>query len=269
MTENKTRGRKGFVRRAAHPSVPTRGPGTGPAKAPAVPTVRPKSRAIDWDPGDPSGHAPINKTKDPRKAPKEPTKLKEAKIQLDELLEEDSELHDPPPQGLPGMSSEPLQRPFVPRGIAAIKLQPEHKHIINLMARYGATVREIAHELNMSEAQLRALAFLDKEIVEELKVGREFADARVEEALYRRATGYTYDSEKVFCVMGRIVRAPITEHVPPDIEACKFWLKARQEKWRAGDGRPEGDGDPVSSVTIVVESARKEKTPKLVGDSHG
>jgi hypothetical protein len=266
MAETKIKGRKGTVRRSKHPTAPNRGPSTGPAKAPAIPEIRPKSRSIQWDPNDPSGHAPIKKSRDPRPAPKEPHMLKEARLKLDELLEQDEEMHEPPPQGLPGTSKEPFQRPFIPHGIAVVKLTPEHKHIINLMARYGATVREIAHELNLSEAQLRSIAFLDREIIEELKVGREFADARVEEALYRRATGYTYDSEKIFCVLGRIVRAPVIEHIPPDVEACKFWLKARKEQWRAGDGRPEGDGDPVSSVTIVVESARKDPSKKVLAD---
>lgn len=94
-----------------------------------------------------------------------------------------------------------------------------------------------------------------------LKLGKEQADARVEQSLYRRATGYTFDSEKLFAPAGtrKVLRAPIVEHVPPDVTACIFWLKNRKrlewrDKWDIGDDG-ENPAVPVK-VEIVVKDAR-------------
>jgi hypothetical protein len=61
-----------------------------------------------------------------------------------------------------------------------------------------------------------------------LKVGKEEADARIERSLYRRAVGYSFKSEKIFCNKdGEVTRVPIVEHMPPDVTAQIFWLKNR------------------------------------------
>ena len=47
--------------------------------------------------------------------------------------------------------------------------------------------------------------------------------------LYERANGYSYDAVKIFCSRdGEIIEAPYAEHVPPDVNACIFWLKNRR-----------------------------------------
>lgn len=64
-------------------------------------------------------------------------------------------------------------------------------------------------------------------------MGKDLPDDRVERSLYQRAIGYTFDAEKVFCSNGRIARAAVVEHVPPDIGAAKLWLTNRRpDKWR-------------------------------------
>jgi hypothetical protein len=99
------------------------------------------------------------------------------------------------------------------------------------------------------------------EFSDALKTGKEYADARVEQALYRRATGYTFDSEKLFAPAGthEVLRAKIVEHVPPDITACIFWLKNRKrlewrDKWEVGDDGSE-PAVPVK-IEVVVKDAR-------------
>jgi hypothetical protein len=72
------------------------------------------------------------------------------------------------------------------------------------------------------------------EFLGSLKHGKEAADARVERSLYQRATGYSFNSEKIFCNKeGEVTRVPIVEHVPPDVTAQIFWLKNRKpSEWR-------------------------------------
>ncbi|PHJ87897.1 hypothetical protein, partial [Nostoc linckia] len=68
---------------------------------------------------------------------------------------------------------------------------------------------------------------------EALSLGKEAADAKVAESLFKRATGYSFDSEKVFFVDGEAHRVEIIEHVPPDTKAAMWWLQNRNpQEWR-------------------------------------
>src|SRR5690554_3019152 len=106
---------------------------------------------------------------------------------------------------------------------------------VRLAAEHGATDREIAELINVSERTLYRMKHRNEELAEVLKVGKAIADDRVEQSLYRRATGYSFDTVKVFMPAGHIkpVIVPIVEHVPPDTTAAIFWLKnRRKEDWR-------------------------------------
>lgn len=100
-------------------------------------------------------------------------------------------------------------------------------------ASLGATDREVADMLGVCERTLNYWKLEHPDFNEALKVGKDAADNRVEQSLYRKAVGYSFDSEKVFQYEGQIVRAPITEHVPPSDTAAIFWLKnRRKDEWR-------------------------------------
>lgn len=111
--------------------------------------------------------------------------------------------------------------------------KPEFVEQARQLAALGATDREVAQFFKVAESTLNLWKHTHPEFSESLKVGKSSADERVEQSLYRRAVGYTYDSEKVFQFQGDIVRAETTEHVPPDTTAGIFWLKNRKpEEWR-------------------------------------
>lgn len=83
-----------------------------------------------------------------------------------------------------------------------------------------------------------------------LRRGKDFADERVERALYSKAMGYTYDTEKIVVASGKVVRVPICEHVPPSDKAIQFWLTNRQPlDWRF---RVQTDFDPDRPINIKV-----------------
>lgn len=101
------------------------------------------------------------------------------------------------------------------------------------LCELGATDVEIADFFGVSDRTLYRWQAQHVEFCQALKVGKEVADERVERSLFHRATGYTFDSEKIFQFQGKIVRAKSREHVPPDTTSMIFWLKNRRpEVWR-------------------------------------
>ena len=82
------------------------------------------------------------------------------------------------------------------------------------------------------------------------------ADARVERSLFERATGYTFESVKIFCNKdGEVTEVPVLEHVPPDPTSMIFWLKNRNpNKWR---DKSEVEIPGLSSLADSISKARK------------
>lgn len=121
------------------------------------------------------------------------------------------------------------------------------------LAELGATDREVADFFEVSEATVYRWQHTHPDFCEALKVGKETADDRVEKSLYRRATGYTFDSVKIFQYEGVPVVEPFEEHVPPDVTACIFWLKNRRRaQWRDKvDHELAGkDGGPIQTEDV-------------------
>jgi hypothetical protein len=111
--------------------------------------------------------------------------------------------------------------------------RPEMVEQARKLAFLGATDREMAEFFEVSESTFNLWKHEHPELSESAKLGKEAADARVEQSLYRKAVGYSYDSEKVFQFGGQIVRAAVVEHVPPSDTAMIFWLKnRRRDQWR-------------------------------------
>lgn len=114
------------------------------------------------------------------------------------------------------------------------KFKPEFVELARKLAALGATDREAADFFEVDEATLHRWKHTQPEFCESLKVGKETADARVEQSLYRRAVGYSHDAVKIAInAEGKVTEAPFTEHYPPDTTAMIFWLKNRKPgEWR-------------------------------------
>lgn len=112
--------------------------------------------------------------------------------------------------------------------------KPEYVTQAAKLCQLGATDRELADFFGVAESTVSVWKIQFPEFSEALKLGKQFTDARVEQSLYRRAVGYSFDSEKIFCSKTEgIVRTPCVEHVAPDVTACIFWLKNRKPaEWR-------------------------------------
>ncbi|SCW56840.1 hypothetical protein SAMN02927924_01422 [Sphingobium faniae] len=133
--------------------------------------------------------------------------------------------------------------------------KPEFVEQARKLAQLGATDREAAEFFEVAESTLYLWKHVHPNFSEALKVGKEAADNRVEQSLYRKATGYSFDSEKVFQNAGEIIRAPVVEHIPPSDTAAIFWLKNRRpDAWR---DKQDVVHDVTDSMADAIISARK------------
>ena len=133
-------------------------------------------------------------------------------------------------------------------------------------SRNGLTQEDIAHNCGCALSTLKSWMNDYPAIAAAIKCGREVADLRVENALYKRATGYEYTETVVEeGPKGKLVRT-IRKHVPPSEIAALFWLKNRKpDVWRdkPTDGRDTGG----NSIEVVFDVDEEEETDAESTDS--
>ena len=138
------------------------------------------------------------------------------------------------------------------------KYKPEFAEQARKLCLLGATNVDLADFFKVSINTIDNWSAAHEEFLGALKVGKEEADNRVERSLYQRAVGYTFESEKVFCQQGAVVRAPTREHVPPDTTAQIFWLKnRRKDEWRDKQEHGITDKDGNDVLMSPVEAGQK------------
>jgi len=132
--------------------------------------------------------------------------------------------------------------------------------VIEGWSRSGLTLDDIAHNLGISRQTLNTYKNKHQELKDAIEQGKEVADIRVENALYRRAVGFYSEEERV--VMARDpdgeTRAEIITvkkyHVP-DVRAQIFWLKNRKpDVWK----EKLLESEDISEVTEILKITQKE-----------
>lgn len=125
-------------------------------------------------------------------------------------------------------------------------LTPDGLLLIEGWARDGLTNEQIAHNMGICLTTLKDWREKYPTISTALKKGKEVVDREVENALLKKAMGYTVDLVKTFKVKRTIyengkkveeyeelVPGVDQVHVPADTTAQIFWLKNRKpEDWR-------------------------------------
>lgn len=114
------------------------------------------------------------------------------------------------------------------------KYKIEYENQVYKLCLLGATDKELADFLEISESTLNEWKIKYPMFSESIKRGKEIADATVAEKLYHRAIGYQHKETKIVSYEGEITdQIDIDKHYPPDPTAAIFWLKNRQPKsWR-------------------------------------
>lgn len=107
--------------------------------------------------------------------------------------------------------------------------------IIEGWARDGLVDKQIAHNIGITEQTLNVWKNKYPSLFESLKRGKEVIDRQVENALLKRALGYTYDEvTQEMMESGKLgITKVVTKQVVPDTTAQIFWLKNRKPtEWR-------------------------------------
>ena len=121
--------------------------------------------------------------------------------------------------------------------------------------RDGATDEEIAKRLGIAYSTFREYKQEFSAFSAALKESKEFVDMQVENALLKRALGYSYEEvTREVDEAGRRKVKTVTKQVAPDVTAQIFWLKNRQpEKWRDKQKDKEEEEEEKNFVIAVED----------------
>lgn len=128
------------------------------------------------------------------------------------------------------------------KGGRPTKYDPKLNGMVEALCRLGATDKELAETLGVTEQTINNWKNSNDEFFEAIKRGKILSDQEVSEKLFKKATGYDYVEEQAIKVkdyniegkqIERIEIIQVVKHVPPDSTAQFFWLKNRRKnEWR-------------------------------------
>lgn len=142
---------------------------------------------------------------------------------------------------------------------------------VELWATMGLSETQIAYNLGISRATLENYKRDHLDILESLKRGKNQADFKVENALYKKATGYIvketvavkckdiyYDDNNNKCQRERLDTVEIEKEVPAETNAIKFYLiNRKQGRWKDNPTRADID-------KALLELKKKETESKTI-----
>lgn len=113
-------------------------------------------------------------------------------------------------------------------------LEQDKLTLLEGWARNGLTDEQIANNIGISRSTLFEWRKNNQDISNALKKGKEVIDIEVENALLKRALGYTITlKEQKVDKDGCIHDLQKDVHIPADTTAQIFWLKnRRKQQWR-------------------------------------
>ena len=126
-------------------------------------------------------------------------------------------------------------------------------------ARDGLTYEQIAHNMGIGLTTLKEWRQKQPAIQSALKKGKEVVDIEVENALLKRALGYTITlKEQKVDKDGCVHTLEKDVHVPGDTTAQIFWLKnRRKQQWR--DKVEIEKEDSVQRIAIINDLPKDEE----------
>jgi hypothetical protein len=135
----------------------------------------------------------------------------------------------------------------------AFWLSPDGLELISGWRREGVPQEEIATKyIGISSRTFWSWTKECKDLEIALGLSQDIVNAKVEQALLKRALGYDVYEEKSELVEGEMrITERTRKHVPPDVKACLSWLYSRRsDRWRAQQ-------EPVDNLKDEVKTAKE------------
>ena len=122
-------------------------------------------------------------------------------------------------------------------------------------ARDGLTEEQIAKNMGIGRTTLYEWKKKEPNIANTLKKGKEVIDFEVENALLKKALGYTVTLNKQKVTKdGDVVDIQEDVHIAPDTTAQIFWLKNRKpDKWRDKVQNDDDEKDIKNAKEIIFK----------------
>jgi predicted DNA-binding protein (UPF0251 family) len=137
---------------------------------------------------------------------------------------------------------------------------------VEAWARDGLTDKQIAENLGISRDTLYVYKKEHSDISDALGKGKEVADIIMENAAYKRGTGYTYDeitTEITTTTTGKELARKVkkvTKHVPGDPSTQQWWLSNRKpDTWRQHQREQAGSDEGMMPEYISLLKSRYKK----------
>lgn len=125
-------------------------------------------------------------------------------------------------------------------------------------ARDGLTDEELSKRMGISRETFYRWKEQFSDICDAIKKGKEVIDFEVEQALLKRALGYSYtETRKEIDANGKKKVIVTEKHVEADTAAQIFWLRNRKpNKWRNNPEAPEGLDDKLNAYLEGMKNAK-------------
>lgn len=130
--------------------------------------------------------------------------------------------------------------------------------LISSWRQAGASIKDIYEKIGVDVRTFRSWRKKCSDLEEALVVGKEITNARVIDALYKRAVGFYYDEITSELVEGemRVVRS-VRKYCPPDTKAILSWLYNRYpQEWRVMQAPIDVDGPALANAEDVLVKIR-------------
>lgn len=125
-------------------------------------------------------------------------------------------------------------------------------------ARSGLTDEQIAKNIGIATSTFYEWKKKEIEFSEALKKGKEVIDFEVENALLKKALGYTITiKEEKLDKDGCVHTLEKDVHIPPDTTAQIFWLKNRKPNNWKDRVETDEDKEAVANASQVIAKIRK------------
>ncbi len=141
----------------------------------------------------------------------------------------------------------------------------ENLILVERWMRDGLTEEQVCTNLGISVATLNKFKKQHIELAKVLKKGRDIAVTEVENALFKRALGFSFDETKVSIRMVDGVETKFTEKTTkyqiPDVAACSILLK-NKDKERGWSDNPQ----KIELERQMFEFHKRIEEAKVFGD---